>query len=139
MIRCEKCKERESTVLVIEEPDWPFDPVAGWFKCDECHALDPDGWTYVLDAKEFGDTSKPVPSAPPGGKPRAGGHPAIDEDWIVEAHLRHCNGASLTEIAHEAMQVRSYKNIDSAREAMRRNFMSRGMTVYSARRQRVAA
>ena len=43
MIRCEKCEEATSTVLVIDEPDYPHDPVAGWFMCESCFEADPEG------------------------------------------------------------------------------------------------
>ena len=137
MIRCEKCEKATSTVLVIDEPDYPHDPVAGWFMCESCFEADPVGWYEVVDAKQFGPVSeKPKLHVVP---TKRGGHPALDEDWLEAAYERHCNGASLTDIANEAMKVRTYKNLDSAREAMRRNFMTRGLKVYSARRSPVAA
>jgi hypothetical protein len=136
-ITCEKCEKEQSAVLVIDEPDFPHDPVAGWFMCQGCFEADPEGWYEVLEVEQFGPVrDKPALRAVPSSR---GGHPALDEDWLQAAHERHCNGASLTDIARDAMQVRSYKNIDSAREAMRRNFMTRGLKVYSPRRSPVAA
>lgn len=136
-ICCEKCEKEQSTVLVIDEPDYPTDPVAGWFMCERCFEVDPDGWYEVLDAEQFGPVSEKPKLRVVSGK--RGGRRSLDEDWLEAAYERHCNGASLTEIAREAMEVRTYKNLDSAREAMRRNFMTRGLKVYSARRSPVAA
>jgi hypothetical protein len=121
VITCEKCHERESTVLVIEEPEWPFDPVAGWFKCDECHELDPDGWTYVLDAKEFGDTSKPLPKDPPGGRPRIGRpKPQIDEAVIDRAIGLYGETGSVKKVAEEMIDELPWGTVASATESLRR-------------------
>lgn len=122
MISCEKCHERESTVLVIEEPEWPFDPVAGWFKCEECHELDPDGWTYVLDAKEFGDTSKPLPKDPPGGRPERGGRPKpqIDDAVVQRALTLYEQQGSVKKVAEQMLDDLPWSTLGSATESLRR-------------------
>ena len=130
MIACEKCKERESTVLVIEEPEWPHDPAAGWFKCDECHELDPDGWTYVLDAAEFGDTSKPLPAEPPGGRkgPKLGQPSALSDELIERAYreLYVGGGMSGKEVAQQIIGETAYTSLSACEVGLRRYWKLRG-------------
>lgn len=134
MITCEKCEERESTVLVIEEPDWPYDPVAGWFKCGECHELDPDGWSYVVDAAQFDD----VQAALPGRQAQKPQSKRADDDLIAHAYELHTGGMRLIDVAREVMRVHPYKNEQSACASLRVNFKQRGWEVVS-RREAVAA
>jgi hypothetical protein len=120
-ITCEKCSERASTVLCIEEPDWPYDPVAGWFKCDECHAEDPEGWSYVLDAEQFGDISKPLPKDPPGGRPRTGRpKPQIDEAVINRAIGLYGKTGSVKKVAEQMIDELPWGTVGSATESLRR-------------------
>ena len=122
MIQCEKCHERESTVLVIEEAEWPFDPVAGWFKCDQCHELDPEGWSYVLDAKQFEDTSKPLPTHPPGGRRDRGGRPKpqIDQTVIDDAIRLYAETGSVKKVAEQMLDQLPWGTVGSATESLRR-------------------
>lgn len=140
MITCEKCEERESTVLVIEEPDWPYDPIAGWFKCEDCHAQEPDGWTYVLDAAQFDDAPA---AAKLKKKPRIvvrqrEGAKRADDELITRAYELHQGGMRLIDVAREVMKLHPYKNEQSACASLRVNFKRRGWEV-NRRRQAVAA
>jgi hypothetical protein len=134
-ITCEKCAERASTVLCIEEPDWPYDPVAGWFKCDECHDEDPDGWSYVLDAEQFDHPTLAAdlgdaPAPKPAGK-------RADDELIEWAYELHQGGMKLADVAREAMKRHPYKNEQSACASLRVNFKRRGWEVRG--RQKAAA
>lgn len=138
-ITCEKCKGRPSTVLCIEEPEWPYDPVAGWFKCEECHAEDPDGWSYVLDAEQFGDTAAAAPRWDVERVVMERSDSKNADDWIAHAYELHRGGMSLKDVAAEVMKVRPYKTLDSARESLRVNFRNRGWEVTNTRRSPVVA
>jgi len=135
-MQCEKC-DGEATTLVVDQPDYIHDKIAGWFMCDQCFALDPSGWYEVLDATKI-DTvdvlpakampQKPAKPAPVVHKKRA------DDDLIAHAYQLHSGGMKLADVAREVMKVHPYKNVQSACASLRVNFKKRGWEVHGRRR-----
>jgi hypothetical protein len=127
MIACEKCEEATSSVLVIDVPDYPYDPFAGWFMCEECFAQDPDGWYEVLDAKQFDEA--PAAKEPEPEPARATPGKRADDELVAWAYELHRGGMKLSDVAREAMKVHPYKNVQSACASLRVNFKRRGWEV----------
>lgn len=152
-MQCEKC-ENEATTLAVDVPDYVMDITSGWFMCDGCFALEPEGWYEVLDATEI-DTvdvlpAKAVPKRPAPrakvvrakapAKPKARRKaPATDDTWLKRAYELHQGGMPLKDVAAEVMDERGYKNLSSATESLRINFRKRGWEVHSTKPTLVAA
>jgi len=153
-MQCEKCEKAEATTLVVDQPDYIHDRLAGWFMCEECFEADPVGWYEVLDATEI-DTvdvlpAKAVPKRPAPrakvvrakapAKPKAKRQaPPRDDTWLERAYELHQGGMPLKDVAAEVMDERGYKSLDSARESLRVNFRARGWEIHNTRRSPVAA
>lgn len=152
-MQCEKCERADATTLVVDQPDYVHDRLAGWFMCEECFALDPSGWYEVLDATQI-DTvdvlpAKAVPKRPAPrakvvrakapAKPKAKRQaPPRDDAWLERAYQLHQDGMPLKDVAAEVMDERGYKSIHSATESLRINFRKRGWDVHSTKRTLVA-
>ena len=147
-MQCEKC-DNEATTLVVDQPDYIHDQLAGWFMCDGCFALEPEGWYEVLDATVI-DTvdvlpakavkTRPAPRAKDPAKPKAIVHrKRADDQLIAHAYELPSGGMKLADVAREVMKVHPYKNVQSACASLRTNFKARGWEVTSSRRAPVAA
>lgn len=143
-MRCEKCEKAEATTLVVDQPDYVHDRLAGWLMCEECFEADSLGWYEVLDATQI-DTvdvlpAKAVPKRPAPRaevvrakapeKPKAIVHgKRANDDLITRAYELHSGGMKLADVAREVMKVHPYKNVQSACASLRVNFKKRGWEV----------
>ena len=73
-------------------------------------------------AKEFGDTSKPLPKDPPGGRPERGGRPKpqIDDAVVQRALTLYEQQGSVKKVAEQMLDDLPWSTLGSATESLRR-------------------